>query len=231
MAGHPRLPSGVRADRLPGVLIETLVTGPFDENCYLAARAEGRECVIIDPGDEADRIALRMAELDLEPVLILNTDGHLDHIGAVPALRERFSIPFAIHPGDAFLLQNVNEHAALFGLSGYSDPQVDREIRGGEVVEAAGLRFAVTEAPGHSPGHVILRVEDEPEVFVGDVVFAGSIGRMDLPGGDEATMKQTLEQVILTLSDELNLYPGHGPATTLGHEREHNPYLNGTMRW
>ena len=149
----------------------------------------------------------------------------------MPALRERFSIAFALHPGDAFLLQIVNEQAALFGLSGYSDPQVDREIRGGEVVAAAGLRFAVTEAPGHSPGHVILRVEAEPEVFVGDVVFAGSIGRMDLPGGDEATMKQTLEQVILTLSDELNLYPGHGPATTLGHEREHNPYLNGMMRW
>ncbi|MFQ5843829.1 MAG: MBL fold metallo-hydrolase [Planctomycetota bacterium] len=213
------------------MLVECLVCGPFQENCYLAARESGAECVVIDPGDEAERIAARIEDLGLQPVLILNTHGHLDHIGAVPDLRERYAIPFAVHPADRFLLQNVNDHAAMFGLSGYRDPVVDRELRGGETVEAAGLRFRVTGAPGHSPGHVVLAVEGEPVVFVGDVVFAGSIGRMDLPGGDEATMKRTLREVILTLEDGLTLYPGHGPATTVGAEREHNPYLNGMLGW
>lgn len=211
------------------MLVETLVTGPFQENTYLVAAEAGGPCVIVDPGDEADRIAARIEELGLAPEIILNTHGHLDHIGAVPDLKERYAIPFAIHPQDAFLLVDVNAHARMFGLDGYRDPEVDRDLVAGETVRAAGLDFEVVFTPGHSPGHVTFRVNGA--AFGGDCLFMGSIGRTDLPGGDPATLKRTLEDVFLAWPDDTIVYPGHGPATTIGRERQTNPFLTGAMPW
>ncbi|HEX5138338.1 MAG TPA: MBL fold metallo-hydrolase [Planctomycetota bacterium] len=211
------------------MLVETIVTGPFQENTYLVAAGKGQPCVLIDPGDEADRIAARIEELALEPEIILNTHGHLDHIGAVPALRARYGIPFAIHPDDRFLLEDVEAQAAMFGLAGYEDPVVDRDLVPGETVEAAGLRFEVVHTPGHSPGHVAFLVDGA--AFGGDCLFAGSIGRSDLPGSDPADLRRTLHEVFLSWPDATRVYPGHGPATTIGRERRGNPFLTGAFPW
>jgi glyoxylase-like metal-dependent hydrolase (beta-lactamase superfamily II) len=211
------------------MLVQALVTGPFQENTYLVAKGEGEPCVIIDPGDEADRIADTIEALDLKPEIILNTHGHLDHIGAVPDLRERYDIPFAIHPADAFLLENVDQHARMFGLSGYRDPEVDRELVAGETIEAAGLSFEVVFTPGHSPGHVTFRVDGA--AFSGDCLFAGSIGRTDLPGGDPNVLKRTLHDIFLKWPDDTIVYSGHGPETTIGQERRTNPFLTGAYPW
>jgi len=211
------------------MIVETVVTGAFQENCYLVAKAEGEECVIIDPGDDADVIAGYAERLSLTPVMILNTHGHLDHIGAVEDLKERFRIPFLIHPMDGFLLKDVNEQAAMFGLHGYRDPVVDRELVAGETVTAAGLDFLVLFTPGHSPGHVTFRVDGA--VFSGDCLFSGSIGRSDLPGGDPAVLKATLKDIFLALPDETKVYSGHGPMTTIGQERATNPFLTGAFPW
>ncbi|MHC4136893.1 MAG: MBL fold metallo-hydrolase [Planctomycetota bacterium] len=211
------------------MLVDCIVTGPFQENTYLVAKAEGEPCVVIDPGDEADRIAARIEELRLTPEIILNTHGHLDHIGAVPDLRDRYEIPFAIHPLDGFLLENVEAHAQLFGLSGYRDPEVDRDLVAGETVEAAGLKFEVVFTPGHSPGHVTFLLDGL--AFAGDCLFLGSIGRSDLPRGDPAVLKRTLHEVFLSWPDATRVLPGHGPDTTIGEERRTNPFLTGAYPW
>ncbi len=205
------------------MLVEKLVTGPFSENTFLVARDRGEPCVLIDPGDEAERIAARIEELELKPEIILNTHGHLDHIGAVPDLCERYDIPFAIHPADGFLLQDVESHAAMFGLSGYRDPVVDRDLIAGEQIEAAGLTFEVVFTPGHSPGHVTFLVEGA--AFSGDCLFMMSIGRTDLPGGDPRVLAKTLRETFLAWPDETAIYCGHGPTTTIGRERKLNPFL------
>jgi hydroxyacylglutathione hydrolase len=209
--------------------VHGLVTGPFQENTYLVAAGGAREAVLVDPGDEPDRIARALERLELRPVAILNTHGHLDHVGAVAELRDRYGIPFALHPADRFLVENLEEQAAMFGLSGYRDPEVDRELVPGESIELAGLRFDVLFTPGHTPGHVAFRVGDA--VFSGDCLFAGSIGRTDLPGGDAPTLRRSLQDVLLALPDSTTVYPGHGPATTIGRERRTNPFLNGEYDW
>jgi len=211
------------------MLIDRLETGPFQENVYIVAGGTGGEAVVIDAGDDADRIVERLDELSLTPVLLLNTHGHLDHVGAVADLQERYAIPFQVHPGDAFLLTGLERHAAMFGLSGYRDPRVDLDLVPGEPVEAAGLRFEVLFTPGHTPGHCTLLVDGD--AFVGDCLFAGSIGRTDLPGGDAPTLKRSLHEVLLALPDDTRVHPGHGPSTTIGHERRTNPFLNGMWEW
>jgi glyoxylase-like metal-dependent hydrolase (beta-lactamase superfamily II) len=205
------------------VLCETV--GVFAENSYFLVAPDTREAVAIDPGDEPERLLGVIRAHDLQVKLILNTHGHLDHVGAVAALREATGAPFYIHEADWPFVASVAEQAAMFDLPPPPVPEIDGGILEGQVFElqSGAISIATFSTPGHSPGSVTLQVGGM--VFSGDVLFAGGIGRTDLPGGDFTTLMRSIEERLLSLPDETVVYPGHGPPTTIGRERRSNPFL------
>jgi hydroxyacylglutathione hydrolase len=213
------------------VLITGFPAGSFAANCYLVAPEPGAECVIIDPGeDAAGTIAEIVADHRLKPVAVLLTHGHIDHVWSVAPVCGARGIPAYIHPDDRALLSDparglpLGAGQQLFGGLEFTEPDDVRELADGTVLNLAGLEITVGHAPGHTPGSVVFR--SEPAVmFSGDLLFAGSIGRTDLPGGDTAAMMDSLARVCLTLPDETRVLPGHGPQTTIGVERASNQFL------
>lgn len=208
------------------VLVQSVLATQLDTNCWVVAVAD--EAVVIDPGvGVVDRVAGTLQAHDLHPVAVLLTHGHLDHTFSAAEICAAYGIPAYIHPADRHQLADpwsgfgAPAGMPVFGRREFAEPAEVRPY--GASVEVAGLRFAVTESPGHTPGSVLLTVEDV--MFAGDTLFAGSIGRMDLPGGSEARMAATLTDVIWPLPDDLVVHPGHGPSTTIGAERANNPYL------
>ncbi len=207
-------------------LVVQIPTGPIGTNCYVYGDPDTRRGWIIDPGDDAAAIADVVAQHGLVVEAILITHAHWDHVGAVRALREATGAPFLAPEGEVQDLRQAAVRAQLaFGYSIDQPPEPDRLLRDGDVLQAGNLTLRVYHAPGHTPGHVIL--VGDGLAFVGDVVFAGSVGRTDLPGGDWETLQRTLRERILVLPDDTVLYPGHGPSTTVGRERISNPFLVG----
>ena len=211
------------------MIVQTLVLGPAQTNCYLAGvepSREGvaREAVVIDPAWEADAIlaAARSAELTIKAILL--THGHFDHIGAVADMKDALHVPLIAHAREIDLLQ-TGGGAKLFGFKIRSVPQPDRLVAHGEQITIGPLQFEVRHVPGHTVGHVAFVEHQQRAVFVGDVLFAGSIGRTDLPGGDYDTLIASITDHLLTLPDDFKVYPGHGPPTTIGLERNTNPFL------
>ena len=213
---------------------ETLIVTDFQTNLYIVAAetlvgaGDTRPCLLIDPGGEADLIVARLRHLGLRPELIVNTHGHADHIGANASLKQAFpDLTIAVGRADARLLGSPVRNLAVFFGRWTKSPPADRLLSDGDVVEAAGVRLLVRELPGHSRGHICLLAEGEepPLVFCGDTLFASSIGRTDLPGGSQRQLLEGIERVLLSLPPETILYPGHGPATTVGVERDQNPFL------
>lgn len=205
-----------------------LTVGPIEENCYVAADPASGACVVVDPGAEPDRIlgAVREAAGAQTRVgAIVLTHAHFDHVGAVAELRARTGARVWLHADDAPLYRAAADQARAFGWSFPAPPEPDERLTDGGRLAVGGLAFRVRHAPGHSPGHVVL--VGAGTAFVGDCVFAGSIGRTDLPGGDGRTLLRSIARAILSLPDETVLYPGHGPATTVGRERATNPFLVG----
>jgi glyoxylase-like metal-dependent hydrolase (beta-lactamase superfamily II) len=217
------------------VLVTGFPAGAFAANCYIVAPAPGEECVIIDPGQDAERgIEELLARYRLKPVAVLLTHGHIDHVWSVGPVCGAKGIPAWIHPADRGLLADpasglaLNVGQELFGGITFTEPDDVRELTDGETPELAGVQLTVGHVPGHTPGSVTFRggADDLDALFSGDLLFAGSIGRTDLPGGDHATMLKSLART-LTLPDETVVLPGHGPQTTVGAERRTNPFLTG----
>jgi glyoxylase-like metal-dependent hydrolase (beta-lactamase superfamily II) len=219
------------------VLIAGFPAGSFAANCYLVAAAPGEQCLIIDPGQDAEQGIEEIVErYRLQPAAVVLTHGHVDHIWSVAPVCGARDIPAYIHPDDRALLTDPARGLALapgqtlFGGITFSEPDDVRELTDGAELELAGVKMIVDHAPGHTPGSVTFRLPggDEPgTLFSGDLLFAGSIGRTDLPGGDYATILDSLTRVCLPLPDETEVLSGHGPATTIGAERSANPYLTG----
>lgn len=209
--------------------IHTLTVGPFAENTYFVVDEASREAVAIDPGDEAPRLleAIRRLALDLRH--ILNTHGHLDHVGAVAELREATGATFHIHRADQFLLDSLASQAVYFGLEPPPIPDVDAYLDEGQTFRLGGaaVEIRTIATPGHSPGGVTFQVGDS--LFVGDALFRGSIGRTDLPGGDSEVLLASIREKILVFPDETRVHSGHGPVTTVGEERRTNPFLLGAL--
>jgi glyoxylase-like metal-dependent hydrolase (beta-lactamase superfamily II) len=219
------------------VLIAGFPAGPWATNCYVVAPGSGAECVIIDPGmDATPGVSRLLAEHRLKPVAVLVTHGHLDHMFSVLPLCGAHDVPAYVHPDDRELLSDPAKglgealgRQLLGGLS-FAEPDDVRELADGAVVELAGLELTVSHAPGHTPGSVTFGLPgaadgSPPRLFSGDLLFAGSIGRTDLPGGDHAAILRSLATVCLPLADETLVHAGHGPDTTIGRERAGNPFL------
>ena len=220
------------------MLIAGFPAGSFQANCYVLAPAAGEECVIIDPGQNAvDDLDEILREHRLKPVAVLLTHGHIDHIWSVVPVCGARDVPAWIHPEDRELLSDPGKGLSLlaqqqlFGGLKFSEPDDVRELADGEILRLAGLELIVDHAPGHTRGSVTFRLprtEERPDVlFTGDLLFAGSIGRTDLPGGDYAEILRSLARVCLPLPDDTAVLPGHGPQTTIGRERATNPFLAG----
>lgn len=220
------------------MLIAGFPAGPWGTNCYVAATGPGSECVVIDPGkDAAEGVAEVVREHRLKPVAVLVTHGHVDHMWCVAPVAGTYDATAWIHPADRHLLADPmagmsreTTQMLLGGRYEFAEPDDVQELSDGQDLELAGLRFVVDHTPGHTEGSVTFRSpyqrQDVSEVmFSGDLLFAGSIGRTDLPGGDHPTMLRSLASKVLTLPDDVVVLPGHGEQTSIGRERATNPYL------
>ncbi|WP_336212719.1 MBL fold metallo-hydrolase [Nonomuraea sp. LPB2021202275-12-8] len=213
------------------MLIAGFPAGAFQTNCYVVAPAAGEECVIVDPGQDAvEGVEELLREHRLKPVAVMLTHGHLDHVWSVAPVCGARDVPAWIHPEDRHLLSDPAAglspgSASMFGGLTFTEPDDVRELSDGATLELAGLELVVDHTPGHTRGSVSFRLPADDVMFAGDLLFAGSIGRTDLPGGDYPTILRSLAAKCLPLPDDTVVLPGHGPQTTIGRERATNPYL------
>lgn len=198
--------------------------GPLQVNCFILADSDTKEAVVIDAGDDAARILHAIKENNLSVKYIVNTHAHFDHIGANKALKDATGAPLMLHEADAPLLSVSSAQARSFGMPPVSSPPADRMLNHGETISVGGITLTVLHTPGHTLGGICLL--GDGFVFTGDTLFAGSIGRTDFPGGDLGTILHSIKTHLMILPDDTQVFPGHGPASTIGDERRENPFLN-----
>jgi hydroxyacylglutathione hydrolase len=211
------------------MILEMLSVGPFQENCYIIGDEASGVGALVDPGDEAARIAMAVEGTGLEIGSIIVTHTHIDHVGAVVALVDEYTCPVLMHAEAEPMLEQLPTQALMMGLRFGKVPTVDRYVEDEEILEVGDLRLRSLYTPGHAPGHLAFYVEDEGLVLSGDALFAGSVGRVDLPGGSMEVLMRSIEERLLTLPDQTVVCSGHGPRTTIGNERASNPFLQGGM--
>jgi glyoxylase-like metal-dependent hydrolase (beta-lactamase superfamily II) len=207
--------------------IQTIPVGPLQENAYLVVDEAAQRAVFVDPGDEPERLLRALDASGATLGAIWLTHSHMDHVGAIAGILRRHLVPVLVHPAGKPVYDGAAEHARYFGLEIEQPPPATGTLKEGDTVSVGNLRFEVMHTPGHEPGHVV--IFGNGVAFVGDCLFAGSVGRTDLPMASGAELARSLERIV-ALGDDVKVFPGHGPATTIGHERRHNPFLNGSVR-
>jgi glyoxylase-like metal-dependent hydrolase (beta-lactamase superfamily II) len=211
------------------MILETITIGAMEVNCYILARSEGQEAIIIDPGAEERKIGAALAKYQLRPGIVVNTHGHYDHIGC----DDKFGVPVFIHKKDApFLTNPLLNLSAVYAFPYKAAVQI-ATLEDKQLIEHAGLTLEVLHLPGHTPGGIALLLK-KPQgkiVFSGDTLFCQGIGRTDLAGGDETLLLESIKERLLSLPADTVVYPGHGPATTIGEEKLNNSFLHDPKRW
>ncbi len=202
---------------------ENVIVGSLETNCYLIYCEETLECAVMDPGAEPEKIIRTIGEKNLKPVVLINTHGHVDHVGANKDIKDKYDIPLLIHSADAPMLKSFLQSGLGFFLGAKASPSPDQLLEEGDKVKIGSCSLKTIHTPGHSPGG--LSFIHKNLLFSGDTLFCRGVGRTDLPGGSWETMMDSIKNKILTLSDETIVLPGHGPHTTVGQERNMNPFI------
>lgn len=203
--------------------MKIMAVGPLEENCYVVYDENSRQAMVVDPGDEAERIIAFIDKEKLVPQFIINTHGHWDHIGAVQALKDRYGVPFYMHQADAEWFQEPL--CSLFGENKSGCLAVERTINDGDEIDFAGQILRVIHTPGHTKGGCVLWMESMNAAFTGDTLFKGTVGRTDFPGGSYEEILESVQKKLALLPDSCTIFPGHGPKSEMAWERAHNPYL------
>ena len=208
------------------MIFQSLVVGPLQVNCFILGCEKTKEAIVIDPGGDVDEILSFLAQANLKLRYILNTHGHLDHVGGNADLKENTDAEIIIHSGDALSITNISSHGLLFGIRVKDSPPADILIKDGDTITVGEeIKLYTLHTPGHSQGSCSFILEGTDIVFVGDTLFAGSIGRTDLPGGDYNTLINSVRTKLFVLPDDTKVLPGHGPQTTIGYEKKYNPFF------
>jgi hydroxyacylglutathione hydrolase len=212
--------------------IRVFTFNPFYENTYILFD-DSKECVIIDPGcwnkEERDQLIDFVEKNDLKPVRLLNTHCHIDHIFGNTFISDKYSLPLEANKIEAENLSSADVSSAIFGVPAPKSPMIEKYLNEGDTVEFGSTSLKVLFCPGHSAGHIVFYNEEEKTVIGGDVLFRESIGRTDLPGGDFDILRRSIKEKLFTLPDDVIVFPGHGPETTIGYEKQHNPFINGEL--
>jgi glyoxylase-like metal-dependent hydrolase (beta-lactamase superfamily II) len=203
--------------------LTVLPVGPLQTNAYLLAAPAAGEAMLVDPGEEPTRLLANLADSNCRLTQLVCTHGHFDHVMAAAAVQEAHDLPLRCHPLDAQLIRRMPEIQSAYGFPGTPVPRVEDSLSDGVTLTLGRVELTVRHVPGHSPGHVMIGWEGH--VLVGDCIFAGSIGRTDLPGGSFADLERSIQERIYTLPDNTRLHPGHGPETTVGREKQQNPFV------
>ena len=205
------------------MILETIVVGPMQVNCYILACAESKSAVIIDPGDQAEKIQAVLDRHHLKPAMVINTHGHYDHIGS----DDQFGVDIYVHKQDLEMLQDAGKNLSAVFSTAYKVVSKIKTLEDGEIIKLDCLELEVLHLPGHTRGGIglLMKKPQKDIIFTGDTLFYRGVGRYDLPGGSENSLEQSIKEKLFSLPDDIRVYPGHGAPTTIGREKSDNPFM------